>query len=689
MLIKTNSSEKHSLYFIPKNLFRLTLSTRLSLGFGLVGLGVIGILIASLLGLSKISFGLDSMIGQAMPLKDTLAKTRLTLETISTGAAEHYNSRDTNSMQAVEADVEKAVELFGEYANLLLNAYKPAENSESLKLAVEQAQNQFELIAWNMNTHRRSIQAETRISEIRAQLIKLRSETSPIFNQYIYEITAPEARTLAFRLQALFDNAALMGVNVSLADSLETIESAQAELRNSLDTLASLTFKIMDQSAADTAFASYYQSIEPTFERLKQLVTSNNGLISQQKNIFVEIRSILPTKIASVQDRLAISSESFSKLSNEVDRNVATISKETTSRVELSKSILWGATLGILLLCVIVSVLVVLSVRQPIGRLRDYMKQVGSGDFTVPVGNYRNDEIGEVFQSTEQLVGAIKAMIRRIADLNLEINLISNDSAQATNSAKLTLHGQSENLNSVATATTQMSYSIKEVAENSRMAADEMLQSKAQAHEVESTVDNTVSSTNQLKVTMNQAVEVIKSLDSEVAGIEEILEVIQNIAGQTNLLALNAAIEAARAGEQGRGFAVVADEVRTLASRTQQSTEEIRQKINTIMSGSHEAVTSISESLDSVRGVTECVSSIEKSFADHMTHIAKVNDLNTQISTATKEQHVTSEEMSRWTIDINNRVSEVVINFDTTAQQASRLNEIAKNLDDAISQIRL
>ncbi|MEX2366188.1 MAG: methyl-accepting chemotaxis protein, partial [Pseudohongiellaceae bacterium] len=426
----------------------------------------------------------------------------------------------------------------------------------------------------------------------------------------------------------------LLAINASLADSLGIIEAVQTELRDSLDAVASLTFDIFDQVDADPAFADYHQAIDPLFKQVNGLATSNDGLISQQKNLYVEIRSNLPGKIEAVQARLADTGNSLQALSLQVDSLVAGISDEALEQVSVGRYVVVLATALILLLCMVVSWLVVRSVRRPIHRLNRYMKQVGNGDFSARVGSYARDEIGEIFQSTEQLVGNIRDMIARIADLNRDINAISTDTTEATQSMRLRSNAQSEDLNSVAAAVTEMSASVRDVAGNTRQAADEMVHSEALAHDIETAVLAAVAANEKLTGSMQSATGVIETLDSDVASIEQILDVIRNITEQTNLLALNAAIEAARAGEQGRGFAVVADEVRTLASRTQTYTLEIGEKIDRVMAGSRDAVASISTSVRDANDISDRVGHVQQAFNEYLTCIARVSELNEQVSVA-------------------------------------------------------
>lgn len=148
----------------------------------------------------------------------------------------------------------------------------------------------------------------------------------PVFERNLGDMEQVDAIVLAYQLQRLFDNASLLAINASLADSLEIVEAVQADLRDSLDGVARLAFAVLDQKAADPAFARYYEEMEPLFDEVERLTTSNEGLIAQQKNLFVEIRSVLPSRVDAVQSSLAEAGRGLQTVSRQVDEAVVGIS---------------------------------------------------------------------------------------------------------------------------------------------------------------------------------------------------------------------------------------------------------------------------------------------------------------------------------------------------------------------------
>jgi methyl-accepting chemotaxis protein len=239
---------------------------------------------------------------------------------------------------------------------------------------------------------------------------------------------------------------------------------------------------------------------------------------------------------------------------------------------------------------------------------------------------------------------------------------------------------QSQQMELVATAIHEVSYAVQEVAKNAEHAANEVRQADEQARQGQHNIDNSLSQIDQLSETIGQAVEVIQSLAQESTQIDSVLEVIRAIAEQTNLLALNAAIEAARAGEQGRGFAVVADEVRLLAQRTQQSIAQIQGMIERLQGNSEAAVKVINTSSQAAQQTVEQARRTGESLHQILSALRNLTELNASIASATLEQSHVVE-------DINQNVTRAASLAHENAQAAGRSNEASQELGQLAGQL--
>ena len=241
----------------------------------------------------------------------------------------------------------------------------------------------------------------------------------------------------------------------------------------------------------------------------------------------------------------------------------------------------------------------------------------------------------------------------------------------------------------IATAINEMTATVQEVARSATDAAAAAAQADKEANTGKGVVGQTISSIQALAENVGEAADVIQKLEGNTTEIGAVLDVIKGIADQTNLLALNAAIEAARAGEQGRGFAVVADEVRTLASRTQSSTEEINNMIEKLQSGAKNAVRVMEIGRQQAQQGVEQASRAGDSLASITLSVATINDMNTQIAGAAEEQSKVAEEINRNVVNISQVADETANNVSQVADQSSELGNLAHALTTEVERFKI
>lgn len=259
----------------------------------------------------------------------------------------------------------------------------------------------------------------------------------------------------------------------------------------------------------------------------------------------------------------------------------------------------------------------------------------------------RNDDVGRVQYAIRFLEAESGGLIGRMADA---ADQLTNNAHKVMTSITGTAEGVQEQYSEtdqVATAVNEMSASIQEVASNAQLTADSAHSASQEADAGRRVVNDTMATIRSLANEVEQASEVIRKLEADSNEISSIVDVIQAISEQTNLLALNAAIEAARAGEQGRGFAVVADEVRSLAGRTHDATDEIKSKIERLLAGSRNAVSVMEHSRQQASDSVEQAANAVDSLAAISSAISTINDMSTQIATAVEEQSAVADEINR------------------------------------------
>ncbi|WP_394185596.1 methyl-accepting chemotaxis protein [Pseudoalteromonas tetraodonis] len=328
---------------------------------------------------------------------------------------------------------------------------------------------------------------------------------------------------------------------------------------------------------------------------------------------------------------------------------------------------------------------------KPIKRMVQSLDDIakGEGDLTRRLEIDTHDEIGQLGESFNVFVSKLHSIIAGVVDVTSDVKTASSDINTQTLliEDKLLKHNHETDL--VATAITEMSATSHEVAQNTTQVAVSTQAATKEVANAQDCVDVSLSEVSNLMGEINQAAEQVNSLSEQSKKINSVLSVIGGIAEQTNLLALNAAIEAARAGEQGRGFAVVADEVRSLASRTQDSTLEINEMLSELHNLVTAAVGAMQASQQSCNRSVESSRAISESLGAVTTSVTTINDMSTQIATAATEQSSVTEEINRNVYAIQEIVNELTQSSKTTSSVSQHLAGRGQNLGDLVGQFKI
>ena len=293
------------------------------------------------------------------------------------------------------------------------------------------------------------------------------------------------------------------------------------------------------------------------------------------------------------------------------------------------------------------------STRTTLSRLGAMMDKVAAGDMTVTFVAHSRDELGDLGQVFNGTVAKIHDLIERVGHTVSQVELQAGQVETVSAQSNQAVSGQRTQIEQVATAMNQMSSTAQEVARSAAAAVSSAHSVNAETVSGRGLVQSQQGSIARLATEIDQSVRVINQLATDSQSISSVLEVIKSIAEQTNLLALNAAIEAARAGEQGRGFAVVADEVRTLARRTQHSTEEIEQMISRLHSGVAAAVKAMGSSHEMASGTVEQSEKVQQALENILGAVGMIVDQNQQIAAAVEQQTAVAHDIDQNIVEIN------------------------------------
>ncbi|MEK8082197.1 methyl-accepting chemotaxis protein [Pseudomonas sp. XK-1] len=358
-------------------------------------------------------------------------------------------------------------------------------------------------------------------------------------------------------------------------------------------------------------------------------------------------------------------------------------------QAEALKAIAIGAAIAILM--VVLLLLIVRSITHPLQQAVSAMANIasGDGDLTRSLDTSGSDELTALARHFNAFTDKLRQVIRQSLDSAGELDKAANALDQVSGAAQQHSEQQSQQMELVATAINEVTYGVQDVAKNAEHASSEVHAAEEQAQQGLQNIDASLRQINQLSGTINQAVEVIQTLAEESTQIGSVLEVIRSIAEQTNLLALNAAIEAARAGEQGRGFAVVADEVRLLAQRTQKSTAEIQGMIERLQGNSEAAVKVINESSRASQQTIEQASQAGASLTLIANGLRNLTGLNASIASATLQQSHVVEDINQNVTQAASLAHNNALAAEQSSEAGRHLGQLAEQLNGLLGQFRV
>lgn len=345
---------------------------------------------------------------------------------------------------------------------------------------------------------------------------------------------------------------------------------------------------------------------------------------------------------------------------------------------------------AVALVLVLVAALVIgLSIIRPLAGLRSLIMDVQqSSNLTLRADTRGRDEVADTARAFNTMLEHQQALIRHLTDTAIQLAAASEEMSAISAQVSQAASAQGDQTHMVATAVHQMSMAVQEVARNAQATASNAADANKEARQGSDLVQSNLKAIQGLSASVEKAGQVIDSLHSQSDEISKVLSVIQSIAEQTNLLALNAAIEAARAGEAGRGFAVVADEVRSLASNTQKATESIRGMIDALQGGARSAVSAMQLSREQAQNSVSHAREAGE-VLNHIAHAVEgIADGNVQISAATEEQTAVANEISENISSLNDSIGEVVNGAQQSSIASRDLAQLATGLQVQIQRFR-
>nr|WP_256261518.1 methyl-accepting chemotaxis protein [Pseudomonas gingeri] len=511
-----------------------------------------------------------------------------------------------------------------------------------------------------------------------SQFVQARDATRAVFGNH--------ADAAVAELQKLKDSAASSG-NQPQVDALVNaqilVQQARFQLRGySYSLKAELEQPAKDAIDQAGTYLKTLNELLPSqtesLQRLQQAMTGYRVTVGQ----FAEAQGKAEKVQAQLNDDIAILFAASKQLAqNQAERRLADVLN--------ARNWLAGAVLAALLLGVLAAWVITRLIVGPLVETLGRAERVAAGDLTGDVTVTRRDELGALQVSMQRMTLNLRELIGGLRDGVVQIASAAEELSAVTEQTSAGVNNQRQETDQVATAMNEMAATVQEVARNAEQASNAAVSATREAREGGEVLSQAMGQIDKLANEVNHSTTAMTDLKQESDKIGSVLDVIKSVAQQTNLLALNAAIEAARAGEAGRGFAVVADEVRSLAQRTQTSTEEIEQLINGLHSGTEKVASSLESSRTLAHSSVEFTRRAGVSLDGITQSVQAIESMNHQIATAAEQQSAVAEEINRSVTNVREISEQTAASSEETAASSVELARLGGHLQTLVGKFRL
>ncbi|AYF46435.1 methyl-accepting chemotaxis protein [Pseudomonas sp. 13B_2.1_Bac1] len=509
------------------------------------------------------------------------------------------------------------------------------------------------------------------------QMSKIRGATEDITLSSVPSIRALDEFTqLTLRLRVLSYRLLTNREPEVQQKTLEAFELRNQQIR----TAQAVYEKLIESSEERSTYDEYvrllgqYHQIE---ERMKSLSRANQ---------VDELRSLLNTELLSNSEQVNAVLTRLLDLNNKM---ALATNQQAEDQYDLAFDLVVGLLVIATALTLLFAWLLTRSITLPISQALGAAEEIAEGNLTRPIKIDGNDEAGRLLAAMAKMQDKLRDTLQRIAGSATQLASAAEELNAVTDESARGLTQQNNEIEQAATAVNEMTSAVEEVARNAVSTSEASRNATTSAGDGRDLVQETVSAIERMSGDVQATATLIGDLANESRDIGKVLDVIRGLADQTNLLALNAAIEAARAGEAGRGFAVVADEVRALAHRTQQSTSEIERMIGSIQAGTEHAVDSMRNSTERAESTLNIAKGAGMSLDTINTAIVEINERNLVIASAAEEQAQVAREVDRNLVNIRDLSVQSATGASQTSAASSELSRLAVDLNGMVGRFRL
>ena len=662
----------------------LSVSIRIIGGYAFVVVMAAAIAISGYTGISSMSQSFDKVTQQALPMIDQ--SNLLVTHTLLAQRKLHdfEKSKRLADLETIESEfnglVDNNSKVSKRLAALITNQPELGKTFKDAQTAGSKFHEAGkELIA----KHREAVQKSEVVATQRMQFGDMGDETL----SFAYDIEGSASDDGTFEKLTELQSVVELAVS-SVYDALRSgikpaVLEAKSDLNSSFNDIASLISQL--ENASDVRGHEGFAGIKDAFQQQK--VASENLL-----NAYLDqLNSDSQAKDAFSQAQQATDDTvmALAKLVDGVNASTENIKQQASDVTDNSKISLIVFALIALIVSIVVAMFITRSIREPLTQIVEKIKVLATGDLRQDFKDDRKDELGQLAQSMHELVSQLTSMLSSVSSNSEQLAATAEQSSSISRQTFDNVDRQKEQTDQMVTSVNEMTATVAEVSSSANQTLSEVESAYNEMTNGESVLKHNIERFQQLSEDIKNGANVIQDLNDDSKNIGGVLDVIKGIAEQTNLLALNAAIEAARAGEQGRGFAVVADEVRSLASRSQDSTAEIEDMIVRLQSRAQEAVSVMESSEKEAQHSVESISEAGTTLQRVTGAISTIKDMSYQIASAAEEQAAASQSQLEAITLIANAAEENATGSQENLAASEELAQMAEKQRTLVGQFKL
>ncbi|MFA0086269.1 methyl-accepting chemotaxis protein [Vibrio sp. E150_011] len=656
---------------------------RMYAGFTLIVILFVITIAIMLNGMSQIYQYFGTVSKTSLPLVSLSNQTSVELLSADKSFKDFLTTQNEERMTMRRQDFSESMAVFGSVLDQLEQASASVPALEARIGELRDVQTRYSQEAQEaMDNYQSMFVAQEQVQQSSRRFQKLHTDLSVGMKEYVDDVSSISVKVMAKSYFIKLKDAELITSDALASNDTQFVQEAVDKNRKAVTHLNYAYRGLVTQ------MPELKKVFDESVEQFTKDVGQKGGVLDQHNNYLIARTALY---------------QNIENLAQEVDGAMATLNGFTeTATANLNRSLADAGTIydeGVLKaigIGMLVSVIAIgvgyhiaQSVRQPLNSTLKALESLTEGDMTQRIDIKYNNEFRRLGNHINTLADSLHNVLVRLNDASDNLTQTASNNQSTSTTAQTKLSSQREQTANVATAMTEMSHSVQEVANSAQSSLEKVHQVETASESGRHIMSTNISTINQLEVRLNESVEAVGELQKMSSHIGSILDVIRNIAEQTNLLALNAAIEAARAGEQGRGFAVVADEVRVLAQRTTESTSEIETMISNLQSSSKSAGKVIESCMQDMEQSVEQASSANGAMEEIQALIIEISQMSTHISQAAAEQSETTADIAKNIEEINHIADESYQAMSEIASTSESLTSLANQQGELVHRFKL